>query len=371
MSPEISRRASLRAAGVTLAAGFAGCSGLGSGTENESTGSGTATTNRSETPRPTLSRFYVGESDVGSDAVIDARAEVVAVRPDSETDRDPVVMVPGLGLSPYIYLATPDGRPGWVEHFVDAGYPVYAFNPPRNVDSGGLDTDALRNTESASLSRWSLSRAWPTWGFGPEVGEPYDDVRYPVEAVDQLVASFPAYVGTGGGGGGGRRSAATQTTAASGGQSQAGDAGGGGGTRFASSRETAALKALLDRVGPATLLVHSAGGASGFAVARSTPSLVERIVAVEPVGCPTDEAAVSQMAGDTPFMAVYGDYVADRGQTGRKSACETTAALSDEANADSRMLSLPDDGVSGNTHLLMQDDNNGAIADRILNWMAG
>jgi len=73
-------------------------------------------------------------------------------------------MVPGLGLSPYIYRTTPDGRRGWMEYFAEAGHPVYVFNPPRNVDSGGLDTGALQNSDSASLSRWSIDRAWPTWG---------------------------------------------------------------------------------------------------------------------------------------------------------------------------------------------------------------
>jgi hypothetical protein len=70
------------------------------------------------------------------------------------------------------------------------------------------DTDSDQPTDTATLSRWSLDRAWPTWGFGPAVGEPYDDVRYPVDHVAQLVASFPAYVSSGvgsGGDGGGRR----------------------------------------------------------------------------------------------------------------------------------------------------------------------
>jgi len=219
---------------------------------------------------------------------------------------------------------------------------VYVFNPPRNVDSGGLDTGSLQKSDSASLSRWSIERAWPTWGFGPEVGDPYEDVRYPVESVDQLVASFPAYVSTGGGG---------------------------GGSRFASPQETAALEALLNRIGPSVLLVHSAGGGSGFAVAQTVPDLVERIVAVEPVGAPTDPQIVAEMGGDAPFMGVYGDYVGERGQTGRKEATQTTAELAGEVSPASTLLSLPDEGVSGNTHLMMQDDNNGEIADRIFTWI--
>jgi hypothetical protein len=262
---------------------------------------------------------------------------------------------------------------------------VYLFDPPRNVTSGGLNTAAFGGDDAPGLARWSLDRAWPTWGFGPEVGEPYDDVRYPVGSVDQLVASFPAYVGfgggggAGGGGGGGGAGGGGGGGGAGGGGGGAGSGGGGGGGRsgqagggrFASERETAALRALLDQVGPATLLVHSAGGGSGFAVARSAPDLVERLVAVEPVGCPTDPDAVAEMGGDAPVMAVYGDYVEPRGQTGRKSACETTVDLASETNDRSMMFSLPEEGVAGNTHLLMQDDNNDLIADRIVSWIAG
>lgn len=52
-------------------------------------------------------------------------------------------MVPSLGLSPYIYLATPDGRPGWAEQFVDSGHPVHLFDPPRNVTAGGMTPDGF------------------------------------------------------------------------------------------------------------------------------------------------------------------------------------------------------------------------------------
>jgi pimeloyl-ACP methyl ester carboxylesterase len=374
MSPDLSRRSLLRATGIALTAGIAGCSSRDGETTAQSAQTTTDVTRQSgpsAADSPNVGRFYVGDADAG-DGVVDGRAEVVAVRPTAETDRSPVVMVPGLGLSPYIYLTTPDGRSGWVEHFVAAGHPVYVFNPPRNVDSGGLDPAALQRSDSASLSRWSLQRAWPTWGFGPEVGEAYEDVRYPVEAVDQLVASFPAYVSTsGGGGGGGRRSGGDDEQTVTGSRGgQGSGSGAGGGSRFASPREVAALDSLLARVGPAVLLVHSAGGGSGFAVAQSSPNLVERVVAVEPVGCPTDQQTVSRMGGDAPFLGVYGDYVAERGQEGRRSACRTTADLAGETAPESTMLSLPDEGVSGNTHLLMQDDNNGAIADRVLDWIA-
>jgi pimeloyl-ACP methyl ester carboxylesterase len=386
MTTHLSRKQFLRAGALALAAGIAGCNAPATDSTT-TTAADTDTVQSTDTTTPadadgppapaSASQFYVG-SDGAEDAAIDGRAAVTAVRPDT-ADRTPIVMVPGLGLSPYIYLGTPDGRPGWAALFADAGHPVYLFDPPRNVTSGGLDPAALAGDDTATLSRWSLDRAWPTWGFGPAVGEPYDDVRYPADHVDQLVASFPAYVSTGGGAGGGGGGGGQRGGQQSGGDGSgrgggggAGDGGGqqGGGGRFASTREIAALEALLERVGPATLLVHSAGGPAGFQVVGRRPDLVSAVVAVEPVGCPTDPAAVDVMEA-APFMAVYGDYVAERGQTGRKDACETTADLASEDAPDSTLLDLPAEGVTGNTHLLMQDDNNDAIAGRIQSWLDG
>jgi pimeloyl-ACP methyl ester carboxylesterase len=398
MSPPLSRKRFLQAAGVAVSAAVAGCGSLdssGASTTEESPTDSTQSSSGSAPSAdgtPSLGVFYVGgggsedsspdgtttTADADTTPVVDDRAKVHRVGSPETGDGKPVVMVPGLGLSPYIYLTTPDGRNGWAEHFADAGRPAYAFDPPKNVSSGGLNPAAFDGDGTASLpglSRWSLDRAWPTWGFGPEVGDPYEEVRYPTDHADQLVSSFPAYAsGTGGGGRGGGASGGSGGQRGDSGGGQQGDTGGGqqgggGGGRFASEREVAALLALLEEVGPATVVVHSAGGATGFEAATRRPELVEEIVAVEPVGCPTDSETVSEMVGEGKFMAVYGDYVEERGQSGRLSACRTTVELTAETGGSSKLLSLPDEGVAGNTHLMMQDDNNLAIADRILDWL--
>jgi hypothetical protein len=158
MVSDISRKAFLRATGVALTAAIAGCNGS-AGSNGPNTDTRTTTEHSPQSERrddgiPTFGNFYVGEPDTDESTVIDGRAEVVYTQPSPATDKCPVVMVPGLGLSPYIYRTTPDGRRGWMEYFAEAGHPVYVFNPPRNVDSGGLDAAALQASDSASLSRW-------------------------------------------------------------------------------------------------------------------------------------------------------------------------------------------------------------------------
>ncbi len=39
------------------------------------------------------------------------------------------------------------------------------------------------------------------------------------------------------------------------------------------------------------------------------------------------------------------------------------------AGAKAQMLVLPDIGIKGNTHMLMQDDNSLDIADTLIDWI--
>ena len=297
------------------------------------------------------------------------RAEVYKYS-DSEGG-EPVVMVPGLGLDEYIYTDTPDDRDGWAQIFDENGYTSYVYNPPNIVDSNETVNDSM------SVSQWSLGRAWSKWGFGPQQGEAYEDSKYPVAQIQELENNFPQYTsGISGGQTSGSGSQTDRTGGQRGGQfdgnfsgqrgQQSGRSGQGsaqGGMSFGSEASTKALIDLLERTGPATVIVHSAEGATGFEVARQRPELVETLVAVEPVGCPETE---SQVFNGTEFAAVYGDYVQERGQTGRKHACETTVDLINENGGKAEMISLPDMEINGNSHLLMQGENNEEIAEIVM-----
>ncbi|MBL7939597.1 MAG: hypothetical protein JNL43_09575 [Flavobacteriales bacterium] len=51
---------------------------------------------------------------------------------ENRTEDAAIVMVPGLNLSTYLYVTTPDGRRGWADLFADHGYDVYMVNDPRH-----------------------------------------------------------------------------------------------------------------------------------------------------------------------------------------------------------------------------------------------
>lgn len=68
---------------------------------------------------------------------------------------------------------------------------------------------------------------------------------------------------------------------------------------------------------------------------------------------------------------IYGDYLDG---TSWQSVLEDCQAFVNEINAagsNAAMIHLPDLGIYGNSHMMMQDKNNLEVADLILNWIDG
>lgn len=249
----------------------------------------------------------------------------------------PVIMVPGANLASSIYLATPDGREGWAQRFAEAGFDVHVINDPNFDWSRGFgDSPFLVPAEGGPASDPTAERAWQRdiwrrWGFGESEGVPYPDTRFPTADFASFEAAYPFPSGAG-------------------------------------RSYSDALIALLEEVGPAVLLAHSAGGPRAVTAALARPDLVTGLILIEPTG-PPDAGDFPALAGLSMF-GVYGDYVDSRNQGNRKIGTEAAAALFASNGGVGDVVSLPDDyGLFGNTHLMMQDDNNGFIADLILAWI--
>lgn len=321
--------------------------------------------------------FYAGgevRDTAGFEQHVD-QALVHYLVPDVDQPKTPVVMYPGLGLSSYIYLSTPDGREGWAQTFARQGFSAYVYDPV-NTGPSGFAVGPFRSADlpAPGVATWNIGQVWRRWGFGDAPGEPYADARFPTDYIDQFYASWPPRIGGGGGGmaAGGMGGGAAMGAGGMGGGAMGGAAttAAGGGLRppEPDNPNILALEALLERTGPAVLMPHSAGGPIIFNTAGKRPELVTAIVVLEPTGCPTAREAVEPIA-HIPFLAVYGDYIESRNQTGRLEACRTTAALIEEMGGRGEMLELTEEGIRGNSHLYMQDDNSADIAMRVMDWL--
>lgn len=261
------------------------------------------------------------------------------VKPANVSAEFPVIMVPGHNLSSYIYLATPDGRDGWAQQFADAGYEVYVINDPKFDFSRGFDVDGFTNVPEfgAPSANPNAEQAWGQdiwrrWGFGTSEGNAYLDSKFPSDNFEDFSDHYPWL-----------SSGAT--------------------TSFAD-----AITALLDGVGPAIILAHSAGGPQGVTAAKVHPELTAGLVLVEPTGPPT--AADFPTLKGVSMLGVYADYIDSRNQGNRKTATTAAAELFEQNDGVGEIFDLVEGyGVSGNSHLMMQATNNQFISDLIIEWL--
>jgi pimeloyl-ACP methyl ester carboxylesterase len=256
----------------------------------------------------------------------------------------PIVMIHGGGGQGTDWMETPDGRDGWADYFVADGWDVYVVDRPghgRSQSHAGCGNGSVGAGNTAIISRLAASDSsvWPG-------GEP--------TVTNDAVIGWTA-------------SSATAP--------------------YCGDEITAEkISVLLDEIGPAILLAHSAGGGSTFRVPDLNAAKVVGIVAFEAAGSnpvaggfggglppianwelkpplPAGFSAVDRngcaMQGDNPSQLVnYADIpiVLVGSELGLNSGRETLAcqaAVWRQAGVDATAVYLPDRGLEGGGHFAM------------------
>ena len=340
--------------------------------------------------------FYVGGEYLKSDngQVMVGQMFVQYQIPAERTQPYPVVMIHGGGQTGANFLATPDGRPGWADDFLAAGYAVYVVDQParaRSVGSAGLlgtilrrsaETIAGRFTAPAREGLYPTAYAHTQWPGGGLPGDPVFDQFY-ASQVEQL--DDPGI---------GERMIRT------------------------------AGAALLDRIGPALLLTHSQSGPLGWTIADARPKLVKGILAIEPNGPPVREidyvgppawfadgalgrpwgitrgplaysppAATAddmtftvQEKADAPGLVCCRLQTAPARQLVNLKGIAVLIVTSEasyhapydhctsqylaQAGVTNSFVRLPDVGIRGNGHMMMLEKNSHEIAAWLMQWIA-
>jgi pimeloyl-ACP methyl ester carboxylesterase len=131
-----------------------------------------------------------------------------------------------------------------------------------------------------------------------------------------------------------------------------------------------AYDALVQKVCPCIILVHSQGGNFGFTAALNAPNKVKVLVAVEPTGAPDPTKVDVTKLGGVPHLVVWGDNV-ETSEVYSKlrpaSVRYRDALVSAGVRAD--WFDLPALGIKGNTHMMMMDRNSDQIAAMINDWL--
>ena len=257
----------------------------------------------------------------------------------------PVVMVHGSSHTAKTYEDTPDGRMGWAEYFVRRGIPTYVVDHAGRARSGfdPSPTNQARLEKSAatvpSFTVFTNENAWTTFRIGPTAFTAYPATKFPVAARDQYFAQLVPN---------------TETSYPD------------------SGRLTiTGLAVLLDRIGPAVVIVHSQSGGYGLGAAIERPALVKAVVSVEPRVCAVSDTNVQAVFTRVPLLTMFGDFFGtDVGDwPGRMAECVATVEKIKAAKGTAENIHLPSRGIAGNSHMLMMDSNNQQLADMILSWL--
>lgn len=269
--------------------------------------------------------------------------------PATLTGKLPIVLVHGGGLTGASWETTPDGREGWATYFARKGYAVYVVDTPGRGRSGfnasavnqaRAESDASRLPPSVLQVTGEL--AWALFRFGPSYGTAHANGQFPTEAMAAFAAQGVPFA-------------------------EAMLEGGGMATA------PRALAALLDRIGPSIVMVHSLAGPFADALVELRPQLVKAVVNIEGAQnvAPTDKQIAAYRG--IPVLELFGDHLDAPVFTAKpryEARKAVVARINQGEGGRATLQRLPEAGMHGNSHMLMQDRNNLQVADHVLGWLA-
>jgi pimeloyl-ACP methyl ester carboxylesterase len=277
-----------------------------------------------------------GENDPNPGHVVIDQMYVQYQVPAARKYRLPVVMVHGSWHTGKTYGSTPDGREGWGTYFVRKGFSTYIVDDP-NRGRSSYDMTAMNLVRLGMAPPSALppilqrtnEAAWTGFRIGPAPGVGHEGGQFPVEAADQYFAQL------------------TDNYRAP----------------EENAKITAALIALLDRIGPAIVMTHSQSGPFGWGAALARPALVKGIVSVEPISLPafTRFAELARV----PVTIIRADFDSATAVTQAQTFVDNLSAAGGRAS----FIRLPEFGITGNSHMMMLERNNLEIADLVIRWI--
>jgi len=249
----------------------------------------------------------------------------------------PLLLWHGGGLSGVTWETKPDGKPGWQQFFLNAGYDVYVSDAVERGRASWARYPEIFKSEPLFRTKkeaWELFRIGPSYEIGGR-RVAFEGQQFPIEAFDQFgKQGVPRWV---------TNDAATQN----------------------------AYDALVQKVCPCIVLVHSQGGNFGFNAALKAPDKVKALIAIEPSGAPDPAMADAAKLKGVPHLIVWGDYmdkhaVWPRLMVNPNKWAQARAAAGGKADT----FDLPKMGITGNTHMMMMDRNSDEVAKLINDWLA-
>ncbi|MGN8057645.1 EthD family reductase [Pedobacter sp. 22163] len=281
--------------------------------------------------------------------------------PEKITKIYPVILVHGGTLQGTEWMDTPDGRPGWAQRFLENGYPVFIVDRPGHGRSP-YHSDIIGQMGPAFSYERGQEVYFPSddadiqtqWPFSPLDHDAYDSFIAPYGPMPADLAK-------------------------------------------SQDMDARRISQLLDRIGPAILVTHSASGPDGWLVADRRPGLVKAIVSVEPmgpvfgttpgIGSLSWGITSAPLTYDPPRLSVEDVKLASPESLRIPAFLDVPIALVTgetsvfanyapeivkfliNAGAKAEELHLPDFGIQGNGHGLIYELNSDQTLQPVLDWL--
>jgi pimeloyl-ACP methyl ester carboxylesterase len=248
----------------------------------------------------------------------------------------PILLWHGGGLSGVTWETKPDGKPGWQQFFLNAGYDTYVSDAVERGRASWARYPEIFKSEPffrPKKEAWELFRIGPSYEVGGKRTE-FDGQQFPTASFDQFIQQGVPRWAT--------NDAATQK----------------------------AYDALVQKICPCIVLVHSQGGNFGFNAALNAPDKVKALIAIEPSGAPDPAKADAAKLKSIPHLIVWGDFHDKHALWQRlRAGPEKWAEAIKTAGGTADAFDLPRMGIKGNTHMLMMDRNSDDIAKLVSDWI--
>lgn len=250
----------------------------------------------------------------------------------------PLVLVHGGALTGSMWETTPDGRPGWLTRFVQAGFTTHVVD---GVERGRAGWCAVDGHWAGRAIMRTDEQAWTLYRLGAAADmaarRPFPGQRFPMAGFDALCRNHvPRWLST-------------------------------------APQALAALIAVIETIGPCTLVGHSQGGWFTHAAATARPDLVRGCIGIEPSGMPALPGDWSPAGPDgrpQRRLLMLGDFVeetpfwSDLAAATRSHVGQLVAA-----GVEAKLMDLPAMGIRGNSHMPMMDDNSDGLAALLIDWI--
>ena len=184
----------------------------------------------------------------------------------------PMLMIHGGGLSGVTWETKPHGQPGWQQFFLRNGHDVYVGDAVERGRASWARYPEIFTSEPIFRTRkeaWEMFRFGPKYEVNPPIREAYPGLQFPVGSFDQFMKQgVPRWV---------TNDAPTQ----------------------------AAYDALVQRICPCVIVVHSQGSTFACNTALKFPDKIKAIVGIEPSGALDPEKVDMSPLKAVPMLFVW------------------------------------------------------------------